>query len=229
MILYHGKEIKSIIFDMDRLLVETSAVWEKPSQSLMKELGLEWSVEISRHYRGMDATDVVKTIFRLFEPDVSINKCHKIYRQALLDAFATAEIKQMPGANEILEYLHEKVTMTIASGSPPEGIEEVLNRFGWHDYFAETISSETVGSGRGKPFPDVFVAAAESVNTAPSHCLVFEDALVGVKAALSAGMHCIAVPTADTEEIHNLGVETFNVLSDVIAVLKFSCIDDKSN
>jgi HAD superfamily hydrolase (TIGR01509 family) len=219
MILYKEKRINAVIFDMDRLLVETSAVWERPAQGLMSELGLDWSVDISRHYRGMDATDVVKTIFRLFKPDVPIEKCHAIYRNALLEAFASAEIKMMPGADAIFEYLHGKVKMTIASGSPPEGIEEVLNRFGWHNYFDLTVSSENVGSGRGKPFPDVFIATAESIGTAPSCCLVLEDALAGVKAALSAGMHCVAVPTADAEEMHKLGVETFGTLSDVIPVL----------
>lgn len=65
---YRDVQISAVIFDMDRLLVETSAVWEQPAQKLMSELGLRWSSEISKHYRGMDAKDVVITIHNLFNP-----------------------------------------------------------------------------------------------------------------------------------------------------------------
>lgn len=110
--------------------------------------------------------------------------------------------------------------MVIASGSPAEGINEVLNRFGWHDYFEVVLSSEDVGTGRGKPFPDVFIAAAETLEVPPKECLVFEDSLAGVKAALVAGMNCIAVPTANPRSMLDMDVEIFDSLCDAMNELQ---------
>jgi HAD superfamily hydrolase (TIGR01509 family) len=209
---YQQKKISAVIFDMDRLLVETSAIWEQPAKSLMSSINLQWTPEISRHYRGMDAKGVVETIFKLFKPDVSIEKCHALYRSTLLKAFEEQAIQPLPGADAILRYLHKKVPLALASGSPPEGIERVLNSFNWSEYFDVVISSEKVGTGRGKPFPDVFLEAARQLVIPASKCLVLEDALEGVNAALSASMHCIAVPSADGDKIQKLGVETFHSL-----------------
>ena len=49
---------------------------------------------------------------------------------------------------------------------------------------------------RGKPFPDVFLEAARQVGVPPEECLAFEDAPMGVEAAVTAGMVCVAVTTS---------------------------------
>jgi HAD superfamily hydrolase (TIGR01509 family) len=219
MIHYNGKKMEAVIFDMDRLLVDTTAVWELPAKSLMNELGLTWTVEVSLHYRGMDAKGVVETIFRLFSPSRRIEECHAIYRKALLDAFASEPVKPLPGANELLSHLRGKVPMAIASGSPPEGIERVLDATGWRRFFDEAISSERVGEGRGKPFPDVFLADTKALGHPPARSLVVEDALEGVRAALAAGCECAAVPSADSGPIERLSVSVFDTLADIIPAL----------
>jgi beta-phosphoglucomutase len=54
---------------------------------------------------------------------------------------------------------------------------------------------------RGKPYPDLFLAAAQKINIEPNQCMVFEDALVGVEAAHRAEMRAIAITT--TYEAHH--------------------------
>jgi HAD superfamily hydrolase (TIGR01509 family) len=209
---YQQKKISAVIFDMDSLLVATSAIWEQPAKSLMSSLNLQWTPEVSCSYRGMDARGVVDTIFKLSNLEVSMEECHKVYRSALLEAFETQPIKPLPGADAILHYLYKKVPLALASGSPPKGIERVLNSCNWGDCFDVVISSEEVGIGRGKPCPDVFLEAAQRLVIPASDCLVVEDALGGVNAALSASMHCAAVPSAEADKIQKLGVETFRSL-----------------
>ena len=60
----------------------------------------------------------------------------------------------------------------------------------------------------GKPDPEVYLLAAGRLGVAPEQCLVFEDAVVGVRAARSAGMRAIGVSTAHTEtELRAAGAE----------------------
>ena len=75
----------------------------------------------------------------------------------------------------------------VASSGPPEKISASLNRVGLYDRFAPHIFS-AVQVRHGKPAPDLFLFAAERMRTLPARCLVIEDSVAGVTAALAAGM-----------------------------------------
>jgi len=75
----------------------------------------------------------------------------------------------------------------VASSGPPEKISASLNRVGLWDRFAPHIFS-AVQVRHGKPAPDLFLFAAEQMQAAPARCLVIEDSLAGIAAAVAAGM-----------------------------------------
>jgi len=77
--------------------------------------------------------------------------------------------------------------VAIASGSTTRSILPVMERFG-----IEVDAMATADCvNRGKPHPDLFLAAADRLGVPPSQCTVIEDAEVGVQAALAAGMHVL--------------------------------------
>jgi HAD superfamily hydrolase (TIGR01509 family) len=75
----------------------------------------------------------------------------------------------------------------VASSGPPEKISASLNRVGLYDRFAPHIFS-AVQVKHGKPAPDLFLFAAEQMKVSPARCLVIEDSVSGIAAALAAGM-----------------------------------------
>jgi HAD superfamily hydrolase (TIGR01509 family) len=119
----------------------------------------------------------------------------------------------MPGADALVRALAPLYRLAVASGSPAEAIRSVLQRAGWIPLFRETVSSESVA--KGKPAPDVFLAAAARLAAAPQRCLVFEDSLHGVRAARAAGMKCFVVPSLDDPRIAPLADRVFVSLADV--------------
>jgi len=86
----------------------------------------------------------------------------------------------------------------VASSGTHRKIDFNLEESGLSSYFETIISCEDVK--RGKPEPDLFLAAAEKLETPPENCMVVEDSLYGVEAAKRAGMKCIAVTTSFPEE-----------------------------
>jgi HAD superfamily hydrolase (TIGR01509 family) len=129
----------------------------------------------------------------------------------------------MPGAVELLCALRGSVEMAIASGSPPEAIRIVEQKFGWSEYFDVMVSSEEVA--KGKPEPDVFIAAANRAGVRPENALVIEDSLHGVFAAKRAGMTCFVVPSSDNPEIAANADECFPDLHAIAARLPAGSMD----
>lgn len=124
------------------------------------------------------------------------------------------KIKLMPGAERLIKHLvAKKVPIAIASGSAKSGFErktghigEILRQPFDHHVFAG--SDDEVK--RGKPFPDVFEIAAKRFKPPPKssqQVLVFEDAINGIQAALSADMQVVFVPDKWIEDRNNLPVK----------------------
>ena len=111
------------------------------------------------------------------------------------------QIPIMPGLVDLLEKLQvRKYPMAVASSSTPEIIELILSRTNLKKYFRVIVSAQE--TGKSKPEPDVFFLAAEKLGIKPVHCLVVEDSENGIKAALAAGMTCVAYqsPEADPQK-----------------------------
>lgn len=142
--------------------------------------------------------------------------------------------KFLPGARELLKYLHEKkVPIALATSSNRYNYERKTGhlREDGFDLFGEHIvtgDDERVPKGRGKPYPDIWLAALESLNSQlkegedeikPEECLVFEDAVPGITAGKAAGAHIIWVPddralkVLDGEEHSHLTSEQGIILS----------------
>lgn len=212
-IIHRTDFMHGIIFDMDELLVDSKHIWRAAEVRMLAAMGHAWDAELSRHYKGMNALDVAATAWRILQPAGPCEHFQRIMRTALVEEFSTAQIPEMDGAVDLVRRLHGLAPMAVASGSPVEAIERAMRRLGIRDCFEAIVSSESVL--RGKPAPDAFLKAAECLGADPAHCLVFEDSLHGVHAALAAGMKVFSVPTVSPDEIACLATGTFHSLADV--------------
>lgn len=102
------------------------------------------------------------------------------------------------GANELLDRLHARgVKLAVASSAPPENRALVIEGLGWQKRFDAIVASEGL---RGKPEPDIFLAAAKALAVAPAQCVAFEDAVNGVRAAIAACMKVVGITTTVSAE-----------------------------
>jgi len=116
----------------------------------------------------------------------------------LYDRLLGTSLQPMPGAIELVQHLHGRVLLALASSSYRANVEYVLRALGVAGYFEAVVTGEDVE--HLKPAPDSFVRAAERLDVPPAACLVLEDAEKGIIAAARAGMRSIAVPNRFTRD-----------------------------
>jgi HAD superfamily hydrolase (TIGR01509 family) len=99
------------------------------------------------------------------------------------------ELKPIPGVESALKALH--FPKCVASGSRPERLSRNLELTGLSRFFDGAIFSATMVA-RGKPYPDLFLHAADVMRVRPKNCVVVEDSPAGVTAGQRAGMAVLA-------------------------------------
>jgi beta-phosphoglucomutase len=143
---------------------------------------------------GKRNRDIFPDLFgrRLDEPflQACIHEKESLYRD-----LSRGRLEPLPGLVALLDALDaERIPVAIATSAPADNVSHTLRELRLDGRLTRVVRSDQVT--RGKPFPDVFLAAAESIAVPPARCLAFEDAPAGLQAARAAGMTCVAVTTS---------------------------------
>jgi beta-phosphoglucomutase len=88
---------------------------------------------------------------------------------------------------------HPQVPKAVASNAEPQNVAFVLDRFDLRKFFPVAVDGMQVE--RPKPFPDIYLRAAELLGKQPKDCIAFEDSPTGLAAGLAAGMRVVGVET----------------------------------
>ena len=173
-----------IIFDCDGVLIDSEVIACRADAECFTEYGFPTSTEnVMTRYVGTSAAfmfaDIEARHGRALPADFSA-----ILHAHLEQAFET-DLHAMPHVAEVLAQL--PCASCVASSSSPERLRHslalvsLLDRFGANAFSATEVE-------RGKPAPDLFLFAAQSMDAAPERCLVIEDSVAGVQAGVAAGM-----------------------------------------
>lgn len=185
------KGTKAVIWDMDGVIADTAPFHFRAWREVAQAGGKDLSEEDFRKVFGMRNDDIVRIIFgEAMTPDevegIAARK-EEIFREAV-----ARDIRPLPGVMKLLRSLKaEGFRMAIASSAPWENLRLLIAALGIGNFFNGVLSAKEVKEG--KPSPQLFLTAAETLGVDPSHCVVIEDALSGVEAAKAGGMKCIAV------------------------------------
>jgi HAD superfamily hydrolase (TIGR01509 family) len=183
--------VRAVIFDMDGLLLDSEVYWEQARAGYCRSMGCTWAPDDELSVKGHNSPEWAKKIRRhcKLESDwTEIVTGVTSRMRALYDH----RLPLLPGALSVVREVAARYPCAIASSSPPELIDMVVSRAGIQECFTALVSADT--TGRGKPAPDVFLAAARELKTDPPTIAVFEDSGAGIRAGRAAGMVVIAVP-----------------------------------
>jgi len=175
-----------VIFDCDGVLIDSELLSIRADRECLAECGIELSVdEIRDRYTGISFAGMVADLEARHGP-LPADFADR-HRTRLWPLFET-ELQAIPGVGAVLDSLACKIC--VASSGRPERLKHALSLVGLYDRFHPHIFSATEVP-RGKPAPDLFLYTAERMGVMPERCVVIEDSLPGVAAAVAAGMRVI--------------------------------------
>ena len=192
-------ETKAVIFDLDGTLLDNNSYHLKSWLEYLKNIGRDISEEeYNANINGRTNTDVIKYIYQREMPDEEILK-YTLEKEAMYRELYKPFVKPITGLINFLEVLQQKkIPMAIATSGIQPNIDFMFEEVPIRQYFKEVVNSSHIT--KGKPDPEIYLKTASLLNIPPKNCLVFEDAVVGIKSAKAAGMKVIAVATTQTKE-----------------------------
>ncbi|WP_373481801.1 HAD family hydrolase [Acetobacterium sp.] len=189
-----AQHIHAIIFDFDGTLVDSMNLWHQIDVDFLRRRGLLCPNDLSMAISGKSFTETAEYFKERFLLPDSIAEIKAEWDEMSRNAILN-EIGFKPGALPFLSWVDaHAIPMAIATSNTRSTLELFLPQYGIDQYFHSLHFTCEVG--RGKPHPDVFLAAAKALDVLPEHCLVFEDTLEGIHGARSAGMTVISVDDA---------------------------------
>jgi HAD superfamily hydrolase (TIGR01509 family) len=183
--------IEAVVFDLDGVLLDSEQLWDEAKHALVLEAGGSWRDEAPEVMMGMSSPEWS----RYLHEDLGVAlELEAINREVVrrMEGFYRSSLPLLPGAGETVRALEARWPLAVASSSNRELIDLFLELSGFGDAFRVTVSSEEVA--RGKPSPDVYLAASAGLRADPARCVGIEDSSNGLRAAAAAGMTVVAVP-----------------------------------
>jgi HAD superfamily hydrolase (TIGR01509 family) len=173
-----------VIFDCDGVLVDSELITNRVFTKMLNELGAAVSNEEAfERFVGRSLSQCLEMIAGLLGREVPADFVRQYHRRSA--AALKSELKSVAGVEAALEAI--QVPYCVASNGSHEKMQTTLGITGLLPKFKDKLFSVSEVA-RGKPFPDVFLHAAEKSGVAPCDCLVIEDTPTGVSAGVAAGM-----------------------------------------
>lgn len=200
---------------MDGVIIDNISYHIEALKIFLKQFGKEVTdEEFQNHYNGRTIQEVILGL----KPEASPTEVmrlaeekEKIYRDLY-----SVHLAPTPGLMDFLPKAKKAgIKMAVATSAITANADFTLDGLGIRKYFDAVIDSTMVI--KGKPDPQIYLKAAEELNTLPENCVVMEDALAGIQSAKSAGMDVIGLYTSlKKEELPNgllMKIKDFNELN----------------
>jgi HAD superfamily hydrolase (TIGR01509 family) len=186
--------IEAVVFDLDGVLLDSESEWDGARRAVVAETGGHWREGATRAMIGMSSPEWSRYLHDELGVPLEPEEISARVVSHLLDRYQH-HLPLLPGAVAAVKRLAGRWPLGLASSANRPVIDAALDVAGLRDSFAVTVSAEEVA--RGKPAPDVYLAAARKLGVTPERAAAVEDSGSGLRAAAAAGMLLVAIPNRE--------------------------------
>jgi beta-phosphoglucomutase len=191
--------IKGILFDMDGVIVDSESFMSEAAVMMFSELGIAVSEQDFKPFSGMGENRYLGGVAEKYGIHIDVEKAKERAYNIYTDIVRN-NLVPLPGAKEfILKCRNSGFKLALATSADRIKMEVNLKEI---DLPLTSFNSIITGMDvtRKKPFPDIYVKAAESLGLKTNECLVVEDAVSGIEAGKAAGCRCLGLTTSFNAE-----------------------------
>jgi beta-phosphoglucomutase len=190
----------AVLFDLDGVIIDTTQLHYRVWERFAAPRGFVPTGAQLLASNGRPARETLREWFGAALGEEELAAMMRDVEPLVLQALETEPVSPVPGVWEFLQALRAAgVPWALGTSATPAHAECALSRLGLSEAFPVRITAANVT--QGKPHPEVYLKAAAAVGAAPSACLVFEDAVSGLRAARAAGASCVALTTSFPRDV----------------------------
>lgn len=197
--------LKAVIFDLDGVVADSHPIHEVAWKALLAEAGLDPNaINVDFLYAGHPRREILKHYLgSLSDSEIQ----HWGRRKDELYELAAKALEAKPEIARVLSQLREaKIACALATSAGRKRSVESLELLRLTGFFPVVITGEDVAAS--KPAPDIFLLAAKKLGVLPENCVVVEDSVAGVQAAVASGMKCAGYSSPErAEELRFAGAD----------------------
>jgi len=216
-------KIDAVILDMDGTIFDTERLGIEKWIQAFKEFGIPAPVETLYEKIGLSGKDSRRFMQKESDIEFDYDIIKKRKQQLIKEYIAKYGTPIKKGFEELVGFLNsKKINVAIATSRTRDGTMHYIQHAGKDvdKKFNVIVTGDMIENG--KPSPDIFLHTAKMLGVLPEHCLVIEDSINGIKAAVAAKMRVIMIPDLiePSEEIKQLN---FSVKRSLLDVIDFIC------
>lgn len=189
----------ALIFDMDGTLVDSGQLHEIAWIETLNQYSIPIDRALMRSLAGVPTLGTIEILLEKFQVRTAapVAEIHRFKQKRVQDKVAS--LVRPTALLDIVRRYHGEKPMAVGTGAQTAEALHILELCGLDQYIQTVVGADQVANP--KPAPDTFLRCAELLGTPPQDCVVFEDAKLGMQAAVSAGMTVVDVQAE--LQIHN--------------------------
>lgn len=187
-------KVKTVIFDMDGLMLDTEKIYYQASQETADAIGMDYSFEVYAKFIGAGDVQMQTTMKEMYTDHELLETFFGNSEEELDYLLLNGQVDLKNGLLELLDYLQkQKIPAVVASSTRREMVDKLLDRLDLRKYFKEVVGGDEVPAA--KPDPAIFnLAFSKTDIDNKQEALILEDSKNGIRAAHSARIPVILVP-----------------------------------
>ena len=212
---------KAVLFDMDGVLYDSMPLHAIAWQESMKKFGIHMTTADAYATEGARGIDTIRLFVKQQQgKDISLEEAQRMYDEKTRLFHAMPEAPIFDGVFSIMEKIQRSgMTVNVVTGSGQRPlIERLLHDFG--QYLDEDHITTAYDVKRGKPYPDPYLTGLRKAgNLQPNEGIVVENAPLGVRAGVSAGIFTVAInsgPLPDTSLLDEGANVLYNTMTQLV-------------